>query len=106
MGIYLHEPSFTSIILQRMFILPSSSVIDIFFPVGILFPDVISLNFSMIVDPYGERAWGKGPENSTVVMFPNCIQWVHAGYPISASDYVACGGMATNTIVANVPGNY
>jgi hypothetical protein len=86
--------------------LPSSFVIDISFPVGILFPDVISLNFSMIVDPYGERAWGKGPENSTVVMFPICRQYPFEGYPISASDYVSCGGMATNTIVANVPGNY
>jgi hypothetical protein len=82
----------------------STSVIDLFFPVGILFVDIISLNFSMKIDPNTVRPIGKGNENSTVVMFPICRQWQYFNYPTNTSDYIACGGMASTTLIANVPG--
>ena len=85
----------------------STAVIDLFFPVGILFVDIISLNFSMFIDPNTVRPIGKGNENSTVVMYPICQQTQFFTYPVNAtSDYIACGAMASTTLIANVPGEY
>ena len=73
---------------------------------GILFPDIISLNFSMIIDPDGIRPIGKGDELSTIVMFPLCQHTRFNNYPSNASEFVACGGVSTKTLIANVPGKY
>jgi hypothetical protein len=82
----------------------STGIIDLFFPAGILFVDIISLNFSMFIDPNSIRSIGKGNENSTVVMYPICRQTQFFVYPINSSDYIACGQMASTTLIANVPG--
>ena len=83
----------------------SNAVIELFFPAGILFVDIISLNFSMFIDPNSIRPAGKGKDNSTVVMFPICQQTQFFQYPVNATtDYIACGGMASTTFGINVPG--
>ena len=82
----------------------TTNVIDLLFPMGILFPDIISLNFSMIIDPDGIRPIGKGNETSTLVMFPLCQQSQFYNYPSNTSGFVTCGGVSSKTLIANVPG--
>ncbi len=83
----------------------STAVIDIFFPVGILFVDIISLNFSMFIDPNSIIPKEKGYVSSTLVMFPICQQTQFFQYPVNPiTDYIACGGMASTSFGVNVSG--
>ena len=83
----------------------SHTVIDIIFPAGILFVDIISLNFSIFIDPNSMLAVGKGTDNSTLVMYTICRQAQFLNYPSNPStDFKTCGGMATTTIITVVPG--
>ena len=52
------------------------SITDFEFVGGILFPDVISLNFTLSVDPDKERPVGSGDAQTAIVMHPVCIQSV------------------------------
>jgi len=83
----------------------TSGSIDIFFPVGILFVDIISLNFSMFIDPNSIIPKEKGYVSSTLVMFPICQQTQFFQYPVNPiTDYIACGGMASTSFGVNVSG--
>ena len=52
------------------------SITDFEFVGGILFPDIISLNFTLSVDPEKERPVGSGDAQTAIVMHPICIQSV------------------------------
>ena len=84
----------------------SQTVIDIIFPAGILFVDIISLNFSILVDPNSLLAVGKGIDNSTLVMYTICRQAQFLNYPSNPiTDFKTCGGMATTSLITVVPGD-
>ena len=80
------------------------SVTDFVFTGGILFPDIISLNFTMSVDPDMERPVGSGEAKTAVVMHPVCIQSVFSDWPIDDETYVGCGSMAAVPFISVSPG--
>ncbi len=61
------------------------------FPGGITYADVIALNFTMTVDPNGQRPKGSPDETATVVFIPSCEQQVIDSYPANAGDKTTCG---------------
>ena len=80
------------------------SVTDFEFTGGILFPDIISFNFSLTVDPNSERAIGSGEATTAIAMHPICIQSVFYDWPADDSTYVGCGTMTAETFISNSGG--
>ena len=71
---------------------------------GILFPDIISLNFSLSVDPAGDRPVGSGDAKAAAVMHPVCIQSVFNDFPVDDQTYVGCGSMAAEPFTSTSAG--
>ncbi len=70
------------------------SIIDFEFTGGILFPDIISFNFSLSVDPYKERPIGSGEATSAIVFHPICQQSKFRDWPATHNEtWVGCGSM-------------
>ena len=83
------------------------SIIDFEFTGGILFPDIIELNFSLTVDPLKERPVGSGEATSAVVLHPICMQSVFDSWPATAdSTWVGCGSMDAEPFRSIAPGNF
>ena len=82
------------------------SITDFEFVGGILFPDIISLNFTLSVDPEKERPVGSGDAQTAIVMHPICIQSVFQSWPADTSTYVGCGSMYAEPFISTSPGNY
>ena len=82
------------------------SVTDFEFTGGILFPDIISLKFSLTVDPNSERAIGSGEATTAIAMHPICIQSVFYDWPKDENTYVGCGTMTAETFISNSGGMY
>lgn len=76
------------------------SVTDFEFTGGILFPDIISLNFTLSVDPAGERPVGAGASNTGIVVHPVCIQSQFHSWPADGSTYVGCGSMVAEPFIS------
>ena len=82
------------------------SITDFEFVGGILFPDIISLNFTLSVDPEKERPVGSGDAQTAIVMHPICIQSVFQSWPADTSTYVGCGSMYAEPFISTSPGKY
>lgn len=82
------------------------SVTDFEFEGGILFPDIISLNFTMSVDPDKERPVGSGDLTTAIVMHPVCSQPTFHDWPADADTFVGCGSMYVDPFVSSSPGNF
>ena len=82
------------------------SVTDFEFTGGILFPDIINLNFSLTVDPDSERPVGSGDANTAIVMHPICKQSQFADWPEDENSFVSCGSLASEPFISSAPGNY
>ena len=80
------------------------SITDFEFVGGILFPDIISLNFTLSVDPNKDRPVGSGNANTAIVMHPICTQSQFQEWPKEPTDFVGCGSMATASFVSTAPG--
>lgn len=76
-----------------------STIIDFEFPGGLLFPDVVSLNFSMTVDPLKERPTGSGEAATAVVFHPICQQSEFFTWP-PADTYAGCGSMTAEPFIS------
>ena len=71
---------------------------------GILFPDVISLNFTLTMDPYSERPIGSGELVFSVVAAPICQQSVYLTFPTTTTAFVGCGGYVSKSVSSMAPG--
>jgi hypothetical protein len=71
---------------------------------GILFPDVITLNFSLSMDPHRQRPIGSGELVFSVVIAPVCQQSVYSGFPNSPTTFVGCGGYVSESVGSLAPG--
>jgi hypothetical protein len=80
------------------------SVTDFEFIGGILFPDKISLNFSLTIDPDEYRAVGSGKIDSSIVMHPLCRQSQFLDWPAKKDTYVSCGSMASESFISRAKG--
>ncbi len=74
------------------------------FPGGITYADIISLNFTMTVDPYEIRQKGSGVEEVAVVLVPVCEQQQIAGFPATAGDRTVCGEHQIVNVNVNAAG--
>jgi len=59
---------------------------DFVFLHGLSYPDVISLNLTLTVDPNGHRMPGAERESSAIVLTPLCEQSIIDGYPTSTAE--------------------
>jgi hypothetical protein len=80
------------------------SITDFEFTGGILFPDIISLNFTLTVDPDQERPVGSGEAASAIVMHPICRQSQFLDWPADNLTYVGCGSMVAEAFTSIAPG--
>lgn len=73
------------------------------FEQGITYPDIITLNFTVTVDPYEERLIGSGDESSTIIVSPTCSM-----EDIDTSDVddfpKTCGDMLSIPVKTEAPG--
>ena len=68
---------------------------------GILFPDIIALNFSLTMDPAKERRIGSGEMMVSVVIAPVCQTAIHHGFPLlpaNSTSFMGCGAYVTQSI--------
>ncbi len=80
------------------------SITDISLEGGVYFPDVISLNFTLSVDPEKERPVGSGDLESAIVMYPICKQSVFADYPADTDTFIGCGSLYAESFTSSSPG--
>ena len=85
---------------------------DIEFTQGIMYPDIISLNFSLTLDSLGTVLVGSGIRTAAVVLQPLCIVSdfpdlngdQYPGGTINPGDFIACGPPAGAEIEFVAPG--
>ena len=68
---------------------------------GILFPDIIQLNFSLTVDPDYQLRIGSGQLVVSVVIAPVCQTAYHHGFPAApatSTSFTGCGAYVTESI--------
>jgi len=78
--------------------------LEIEFPTGFLFPDVVQVNFTLTMDPYGDRPIGSGELIVSVVAAPICQQTPFWGFPPTGTVFAGCGGYATKSVGSVAPG--
>ena len=76
--------------------------VDFIFKEGILFPDVIELNFTVTVDPDFLIPVGRGEEDHAIVLTAVCDQEQIHGYPADDSKLTSCGEMYTEPMKTDV----
>ena len=85
---------------------------DIEFAQGIMYPDVISLNFSLTLDSLGTVLVGSGLRSAAVVLQPLCVVSdfpdlngdPYPGASVESGDFIACGPPAGAEIEFEAPG--
>ena len=79
--------------------------LELEFSYGFLFPDVVTLNFSLTMDPDAERPIGSGELIVSVVIAPICRQSTFFGFPANTTPvFAGCGGYVTKSVGSLAPG--
>jgi len=76
------------------------------FPMGISYPDIVELNFSLTVDPTQMRRPGTGLEVAAVVAEMVCDQYQIEGYPVDEGDLTNCGTHEVVNVRTVAPGTF
>ncbi len=76
------------------------AVFDFVFEHGMTYADIVSLNFSLRVDPDGTRIPGTGPDTTSIVLTPLCHMNQFGGYPTTAPSTDAASVKKCGTPVA------
>lgn len=71
---------------------------------SLTFPDIVSLNFSLTVDPKRKRLPGSPNVVAPVIMQPLCKVPIISGSPAVGKEYQPCGTMATAQATITTPG--
>lgn len=58
---------------------------------GIYYTDIISINFTLTVDPLNKLLPGRGSLNSSILSYVHCTQSQFLGFPTTNSTFVTCG---------------
>ena len=79
---------------------------DILFNEGLLYPDIVSFNFSLTIDPDELLKPGSGIQIGSVATTVLCNQAVFQAWPPGTTAEVPCGDWTRTPVIVSGPGNF